>query len=241
MAEGHRDRVRNRFMTDDTNELPESVVLEAFLHSIIPRRDTHDLAARLLKEFGNFAQVVDAPLESLMRVEGVGKTVATQLKMLSSYLRCYMRAKQGYVKAITNSDEAGGVLLPYFFGQTKELVYVLCLNSAGKLLGCDLVSEGSLGAVQLMIRELLAVALKYHATGVVLAHNHPFGVALPSDDDILATKRLKEVLFGSELMLVDHLIFDSTEFTSMRDTAAWNIWPGRYYDLRIGAQQNGQI
>ncbi|MBE6915894.1 MAG: DNA repair protein RadC [Ruminococcaceae bacterium] len=236
MAVGHRDRVRKRFQTDDINELPEVTILEAYLHSIVRRKDTRALADRLLEEFGSFAQIVDAPIESLMEVKGVGETVASQIKMLPAYMRLYMRGKLMCHEIISNEDEAGEVLTPYFIGETNEVVYAMYLNNMGKLLGCDRLAEGSENAVALTVRKVLAGALKYHATGVILAHNHPGGNALPSAADIELTKKLQDVLFESNLTLVDHLIFDDVDFIALRTCIEHGIWSSGLDYLGNGAR-----
>ncbi len=224
MAVGHRERVRKRFQTDDINELPEVTVLEAYLHSIIRRQDTRALADRLLAEFGSFSQIVDAPLESLMEVEGVGETVASQIKMLPAYMKLYMRGKLMCNTVVSNAEEAGKMLAPYFVGETNEVLYAMYLSNMGKLLGCDRLAEGSDNMVSITVRKVIQGALKYHANAVILAHNHPGGVALPSTADIELTKRMQDVLFESNLILLDHLIFDDVDCVALRSCTEYGIW-----------------
>lgn len=235
MSNQHRARVRKRFLTDDTNEIPDHIVLEAYLHNIIPRKDTKELAKRLLREFGSFAQVIEAPIEILVNVEGIGEAAASQIKMLPVYLRRYIKSKLTKADVVLNADEAGAILLPYFFAEEKELVYVISVGSMGRMLGCDCVAQGSFHSVCVTAQSILMAAMKYHASGVVLAHNHPFGLALPSMDDITVTKHLKETLFHSGLTLVDHLIFDGVEFVSLRSSDRGQIWPEGESYLRNGA------
>lgn len=236
MAVGHRARVRKRFQTDDINELPEVTVLEAYLHSIVRRQDTRALADRLLEKFGSFAQIVDAPLESLLEVKGVGETVASQIKMLPAYMRLYMRGKLICHEIISSEEEAGEVLTPYFIGETNEVVYAMYLNNMGKLLGCDRLAEGTENMVSVTVRKVLAGALKYHATGVILAHNHPGGNALPSKADVELTKKLQDILFESNLTLVDHLIFDDADFIALRSCVEYGLWTRGSSYLGNGAQ-----
>lgn len=234
MSNQHRARVRKRFLTDDTNEIPDHIVLEAYLHNIIPRKDTKALAKRLLYEFGSFAQVIDAPIEILINVEGIGEVAASQIKMLPVYMRRYLRSKIAKADIVSNPDEAGAILLPYFLAAEKEMAYVISVGSMGKMLGCDCIAQGSFRSVRIDAQSILMAAMKYHASGVILAHNHPYGLALPSIDDIKVTKHLKETLFHSDLALMDHLVFDGVEFVSLRSSDRGQIWPEGEFYLRNG-------
>jgi len=225
MAEGHRQRVRDRLLSQRVQDVPEYVVLESYLHGIVPRKDMHALANRLIDEFGTFAQVVDAPLESLMNVEGVGQTIAQKIKLLQVYLRGYLHSKNRVDNVLYTTEDFGEYLKPYFLGERNELVYLLCMNGSHKVLGCDFLGEGGVAAVSFTLRNLLTVATKYSATKVVLAHNHPCGVAIPSPEDIAITRRIKNILKDSEIILLDHLIMDGDDFVSIRDTGgSSSIW-----------------
>ena len=225
MAEGHRQRVRDRLLSQWVQDVPEYVVLESYLHGIVPRKDMHALANRLIDEFGTFAQVVDAPLESLMAVEGVGPTIAQKIKLLQVYLRCYLHSVNKIANVLYTTEDFGDYLKPYFLGERNEVVYLLCMNGLQKVLGCDFLGEGGVSAVSFTLRNLLTVVNKYNATKVVLAHNHPCGVALPSDEDIMITKRVKQILHDSEVQLLDHLILHDDDFVSLRDSGGIDsIW-----------------
>ncbi len=218
MAEGHRQRVRDRLFSQQVQDTPEYVILEAYLHGIVPRKDMHDLANRLIKEFGSFEQVVDAPLESLMAVDGVGKTIAQKIKLLQVFVAAYLHSKNKSVIALENTEQIGDYLLPYFLGKRNETVYLLCMNASCKVLGCDCMGEGGIAAVSFAFRNVLTTATKYNATRVVLAHNHPCGVAVPSAEDLSVTRRLRRILADAEIDLLDHLIFSENDFVSLRET-----------------------
>lgn len=234
MGEGHRERVRNRFMTDDMDHMPEVYVLEAYLHGIIPRRDTRAIAERLLETFGDFGQVAEASIDALMQVEGIGLTAAKQITMLPKFLQCYMHSKMKHVQVICDPQGAAEYLAPYFLAKTTEMAYVLCLNKVGKILACERINNGTETFVQIPVKAVLGCAFRHRANGVILAHNHPGSIAVPSGEDLQATKRMKEALDASEVSLIDHLIFDSVDHVSLRSSSGVNLWANRDYCLRIG-------
>ena len=225
MAEGHRGRVRDRLLSQRVQDVPEYVVLESYLHGIVPRKDMHALANRLIEEFGTFAQVVDAPLEALQAVEGVGPTIAQKIKLIQVYLRCYLHSQNQKDTVLYTTEDFGEYLKPYFLGERNELVYLLCMNSSNKVLGCDLLGEGGISAVAFTIRSLLSVVNKYNATRVVLAHNHPCGIAIPSQEDVNITRRVRRMLRDSEVELLDHIIMDEDDFVSIHDSGGESsVW-----------------
>ena len=112
-------------------------------------------------------------------------------------------------------EQCGAYLQPRFFGRKHEAVFLLCLDAKCKVLACKQVGEGSVNSAGVPIRRIVETALSANATMVVLAHNHPSGLALPSADDIQTTKRLAVALDTVEITLIDHLVFSDDDYVSM--------------------------
>ena len=106
-------------------------------------------------------------------------------------------------------------MVPRFFGRKVETVFLLCLDAKCKVLCCREIGEGSVNAASISVRKVVEAALSANATTVVLAHNHPSGVALPSADDVQTTRRIAAALSAVEVKLIDHIVVAEGDFISM--------------------------
>ena len=118
---------------------------------------------------------------------------------------------------IHSAKACGEFLIPYFYGETEEVVYLLCLDSKSKLIACRLLHRGTLSSVPISLRKAAEIAINTNAVAVILAHNHPGGFALPSDADYAATDMLKDALKPLGIELADHVIVSDDDYVSLRD------------------------
>lgn len=212
MAEGHRERLRSRFLNESIDTIPEYVVLEMMLQGVIARKDTCGIARSLLECFGSLSAVIDAPLNELMKVQGVGEAAAYQLKLLPKFYRKYSMSKWSGGMRFSDINMVGQYLVDRCIGFDKEAVFLLCMDAGRRFIECPQISEGSINAVELNIRKILETALKFNASRVVLAHTHPGGNPVPSVSDIDSTRRIAEVLEASGIVLDNHVIVAGSEF-----------------------------
>ena len=225
--DGHRQRLRQRFVTEGLDNFTDVQVLELLLFQCIPRRDTNALAHELISRFGSLSQVLDTSLEELKRVDGIGENAAIFLKLLPAVTRYYSVDRSKRSGTFLQTTEAcGQYLLGFFEGQVNEIVYLLCLDSKCKPLICQKVGEGSVNSAGVSIRRVVEVALAANATSVVMAHNHPGGIALPSHEDILTTRRVAAALEAVDIRLADHLVMADGDFTSMLQSGYYR--PGEW-------------
>lgn len=215
---GHRKRLRERFMQSGLEHFQKHNILELLLFYTIPRQDTNELAHRLIEEFGSLSGVFDAPVEELMKVDGIGENSAVLLKLIPAVGRVYLDDKNTVGTLIHNSAESSRFLLPKFVGETTELVYLLCIDNKSKVLGCPLICRGDVVSVNFTPRRVVEAALKLGATSVILAHNHPRGLALPSNDDINTTNQLYDTLRRVNICLIDHIIVAGEDSVSLADS-----------------------
>ena len=220
MADGalhknHRKRLKERFRKDGLDSFTEYQVLELLLFYVIPRRDTNEIAHYLIERFGSLSMVLEAPIEELVKVEGVGPEAAQFLHMMPAVGRRYLVDKTVQSKVLKTIEECGRFLLPYFFGRQVETVFLLCLDAKCKVLCCREVGEGSVNSAGISVRKIVELALAANATAVVLAHNHPSGVAVPSLEDVQTTHRIADALRAVEVHLVDHIVVADDDFVSM--------------------------
>lgn len=213
--EGHRKRMLNRFRTEGLDNFEPVQVLELLLFYAVPRRDTNELAHALLDRFGSVARVMDASVSELMKVAGMGEYAATFLHLVKSAGRYYQIDSTQKGVQIRDTEECGRYLLPYFIGRQVETVFLLCLNANCNVISCREVGEGEINSAVISPRAIVEIALAEKASTVVLAHNHPSGVALPSQEDVLATRRLAAALETVDVTLFDHLIIADDDYVSL--------------------------
>lgn len=215
--DGHRQRKKEQFRMHGLDAFADHEVLELLLYYAIPRRDTNPVAHRLMERFGSLDGVFSATVEELEEVEGVGKNAATLLALWMPLYR-RVRTKPKAKEIILNSTEqAGQYFMDLFFGMRREELYEACLDAKGKLLACCRIAEGGVDAVNISTRRLVENALKCGASAVILAHNHPSGIALPSPDDNTTTLALWDALRAVGIPLIDHIIVADEDYVSLHD------------------------
>lgn len=212
---GHRERLKKRFLDQGLDNFTDIQALELLLFFAVPRQDTNPMAHALLQHFGSLSQVLEASPEELQKVPGIGANAALLLNLVTQFARFYQVDSAQRVKCLTSLDACGEYLLPYFFGRNKETVFLLCLDAKCKVLCCKEVGEGSVNSASVSIRKIVETALAANATTVILAHNHPSGVALPSDEDVQTTRRAAAALQAVEVNLVDHIVVADGDYVSM--------------------------
>ena len=212
---GHRQRLKDRFRQEGLDNFDELYVLELLLYYCIPRVDTNPIAHRLLDHISSLTGVLDAPAEELEKVEGVGKNVSTFLSLITQVGRFYQVKRSEPGEILRTIEQCGNYMVPYFFGRERETVFMLCLDAKCKVLCCKKVGEGSVNSANIPIRRVVEMALGANATTVVLAHNHPSGLAIPSADDIQTTHRVAAALEAVEITLADHIVVSRDDFVSI--------------------------
>lgn len=215
--DGHRDRMRKRFLRYGLDNFDDHNVLELILFYAQPRRDTNVTAHRLLETFGGLDKVFEAPPEALMSVDGVGESAAALIHLVPEAARRYHIAKQSRSDILSSSDAAGRYLIPRFMNCQEERVYLLCLDAKLKVLDCACLSSGGPNSAQVSVRSIIQRAIEKRATGVILAHNHTSGIALPSPEDEATTLKIRAALAPMGITLVDHIIVAGDDFVSLAD------------------------
>ena len=224
--EGHRKRMKDRFLAEGLDNFEEVHALELLLYYGIARKDTKPIARMLMDQFGSFPRVLEATPEELQQIAGVGENVATFLKLVLAAGRYYQVKRAQYDFPLVKQEEYGKYLQGIFHGKTNETVYLLCLDAKCKVLCCKKVGEGDVNSANIPIRKMVQIALSVNATSVILAHNHPSGVAVPSVEDRITTERLAQALGAIDIVLADHIIVADGDYISMVASELYR--PGEY-------------
>lgn len=213
--QGHRKRLKERFCREGLDNFNEINVLELILFYCVQRKDTNPLAHRLLAHFGKLSNVLEASREELIQVEGVTENIAIYLSMIKEVSRYYMVNQMEKATALRSIEACAEYMRPYFVGRPVETVFMLCLDAKCKVICCKKVSEGGVNSTPLSSRKVVETAIHSKATSVVLAHNHPSGVAVPSVEDVQVTNHIGSALKSVDVILVDHIVFGDNDYVSM--------------------------
>ena len=216
--DGHRERLRKRFLKEGLDNFSPHEVLELLLYLSIPRVNTNPLAHSLVEKFGSFSNAMEAPYSELLKVKGIGDNSAFSLKLIQAVSRYYMLDKNSDGAVLDTTEKLGNYILPKFFGVNNERLYLLCLDKKRKLLNCELLVEGSPDSVSVDLRKVVETAMSCSATMVVLTHNHTQGFALPSSSDLRVTEQIIDVLEKLSIKVVDHIIVARDDFVSLADS-----------------------
>jgi len=215
--DGHRERLKERFLKHGLDSFNDHNVLELLIFYSLPRVDTNELAHELIRRFGSLSAVFDAPIDELLRVPGVGKNTALLIKLIPQTARRYLVSRSGLGDILNTSQKAGEYLIPHFYAEREEVVFMICLDAKCKVINCQLLFRGGVNSAAVSIRKVVETALLYNSTSVIIAHNHTSGIALPSKEDEQTTRRVEAALKAVDITLTDHIVVADDDFVSMAD------------------------
>jgi DNA repair protein RadC len=213
---GHRGRLRERFLAGGLDSMPDYELMELVLFDAIPRRDVKPLAKALVARFGGFAEVIAAPRERLLEIEGMSERAATQLKIVEaaalrlSKTRVLGRPVLSSWAALIDYCTASMARSP-----TEEF-RVLFLDRKNMLLADEVQSTGTIDHTPVYPREIVKRALELGASAVILAHNHPSGDPTPSRADIEMTRDVVDAAKALKIMVHDHVIVGRSGHSSFK-------------------------
>ncbi|MDR0929194.1 MAG: DNA repair protein RadC [Oscillospiraceae bacterium] len=214
--EGHRARMRARYKAGGLAGFAPHEALEMLLFYAIPRRNVNPLAHALINEFGSLRGVLTAPPERLRKIEGLGEGAALLLSLTQS-IAAYIESERPPVRALmSNRLDAQRYCAQLFATAREEILYVICLDGQGRVLKAVPAIQGTIDEISIYPRTIVAVALNNDAQSVVLAHNHPSGVAEPSHADLQTTDLLDRALMMVGIRMLDHIIYAEGVCTSVR-------------------------
>ena len=218
MHSGHRERLKKKFIKYGADSLETHELLELLLFYGIPRKDTNELAHVLINTFGSLPQVFDAPINRLLKINGIGESTAVLIRLVSKLSRVYAEKNYETNNKRLKKEQIEKIILNKFIGRIKEHVVLALFDAKRNLMFCDVISQGSFGSTGVHTRDIIELALKFNATKAIISHNHPSGIALPSREDIETTVELKNALKLIEVKLVDHIIVADNDYVSIADS-----------------------
>ena len=220
-AEGHRRRLREKFLKSGLSGFHDYEVVELLLTLGSPRRDCKASAKEAVKKFRTLQGVLDASDAEIQQVKGIGPHNAFGVKLVQEVAREYLKGKIVGKPVYQSAQDVFDYLYHSMKGLKKEVFKIMYLNSQNQILGIEDLFRGTVDGSFVAPREVIEGAIKYGASGLIFVHNHPSGNARPSGDDLDLTARLDRCGGLLGVAMLDHLVAGDTEITSIREYG----WP----------------
>jgi DNA repair protein RadC len=214
--EGHRERLRERFLADGADSWPDYELLELVLFGSQPRGDVKPLAKQLIQRFGSFAEVISAPVERLKEVKGVGGKTALELNIVAAAAQRIARGGVAKRKVLGSWSSVIEYCRTSMAFAEREEFRILFLDKRNQLIADEVQQRGTVDHTPVYPREIVRRALELSATALILVHNHPSGDPAPSQADIRMTLDIREIARPLGIAIHDHVIVARNGHASLK-------------------------
>jgi DNA repair protein RadC len=213
---GHRKREKDYYLQHGFANVPLHKILEVLLFFSVPQRDTNAAAHALANKFGTLKNVIDADFDELLSVDGISENSAMFFKLFAHAAKEYFLCESNGGMPLACSDEMLAFCRALFLGAKEEEVYALFLDNELRLIKPVKIGGGFALSADFSAGLVVKAAFAHSASRVVLAHNHPNGFSMPSQQDVIATSALFTTLKPLQIRLEDHVIVGTDGEWSMR-------------------------
>ncbi len=213
--EAHRQRLRDKFIKFGLDALEDHEFLELILFYAVPRKNTNLIAHDLISEYGSFKDILEADLDNITRINGLGENSALIFKIIMASIRKYITCVNDISEARLTPHNICIYVKDLFYGQTNETAYVLLLDKDCIVRKMRKLSEGTFNKTPLYPRDIVKIAVNERYPYLIVAHNHPGGSPMPSKSDIYVTKAIEMALSFIDVRLVDHIIVAGEHVVSL--------------------------
>ena len=226
---GHRQRLKARFLADLGRSMPDYELLELILTYSIPRRDVKPMAKELIRKYTNLVNVLVAPASDVIEDGGVSNNTAVLLSLIHACCNkiCWENLESRDAPMLTNKEAIVEYCRSCIGYSNQENLLIIYLNKVGRFITKNIEQVGTIDAVMISPRDIVAKSLKNNAVSIIIAHNHPSGNNTPSNADVDMTKQLAQALEVVGIKLEDHLIITTNGYFSMREKAPYVLHPRR--------------
>jgi DNA repair protein RadC len=214
---GHRGRLRNRFLQSGLDGFLDYEIVELLLTLGTPRKDCKQIAKAAIAGYKGLRGVLDASLDELQTIKGIGPSNAFGIKLFQSVSERYALEHLPSKISLTSPQKVGDYLCEKLGRQKKEHFVVLLLDSKNYLIDIHDISVGTLNETLVHPREVFESAIRKLAASIIIAHNHPSGDLEPSDEDLKLTQRLLTVGELTGIPVIDHFIVSSSGYISFKE------------------------
>jgi len=205
-GEGHRKRLRERFLNKGLDGFQDYEVLELLLSLNTPRQDTKQQAKALIETFGSFHRVMEACPKALCSVKGVGPANSFGIRLIKAAADRYLETRILNRDVIQDQESLLAYLDHHMAHKDREIFLGIFLDAKNRVITSEVLFRGTLTASAVYPREVIARALHHEAAAVIFAHNHPSGDVQPSAEDRRITRQLCLALKFTGIIVHDHMI-----------------------------------
>jgi len=216
-GEGHRQRLRERFLASGLDGFHDYEVIELLLTLAMPRKDCKDAAKAALLRFKTLQGVLEAAPRELCRVDGIGPKNFFGIKLIKAVADRYLKKKLIHKDALNDSKALFDYLYHSIGDKNREFFKVIFLDSKNQVIAADTLSDGTLTASSVYPREVIQTALSHDAAALIFAHNHPSGDPKPSSEDVAITRQLVFACKVMGLVAHEHIIIGDNRYFSFAD------------------------
>ena len=216
-GEGHRQRLRERFLSSGLDGFHDYEVIELLLTLAMPRKDCKDAAKEALLRFKTLQGVLEASPRELCRIADIGPKNLFGIKLIKAVADRYLKKKLINKDAINDSKALFDYLYHSIGDKNREFFKVIFLDSKNQVIAADTLSEGTLTASSVYPREVIQKALSHDAAALIFAHNHPSGDPKPSSEDVAITRQLVFACKVMGLVAHEHIVIGSNRYYSFAD------------------------
>ncbi len=231
--QGHRKRLREKFLSSGLSGFHDYEIVELLLSLGTPRRDCKQPAKEAIKRFGTLRGVLEAPIEELEKIEGIGPHNAFGIKLVQEVAREFLRAKIIDKPFYSSSQEVFDYLYHAMRGLKKEVFKVLYLTGQNQVIDTADLSEGTVSSSSVAPREVIEGAIKHNAAALVFVHNHPSGNPQPSASDMSLTRELVYAGKVMQIKVLDHIIIGENRYYSFAAEGLIEEYEMDYLNLRL--------
>ncbi|MFP3871125.1 MAG: RadC family protein [Syntrophobacteria bacterium] len=225
---GHRERLRQKFLAHGLEKLTDEETIELLLTLTTPRRDCKQAAREALRDFKGLAGVLEAPVDELQKIPGIGPKNALALKLVHETARKFLQERLVGREFLSTSKEVYEYLIHSLRDLKKEVFKVIFLNGRNEVIQVETLFEGSLTSSAVYPREVIKSSLEHHAAALVFAHNHPSGDPAPSAQDFAITRDLFLAGKIMGIQVLDHLIIGENRYYSFADHGHIRTWENQF-------------
>jgi DNA repair protein RadC len=209
---GHRERMIQKLLSSSEN-FSDHELIEVLLYSVIPRKNTNEIAHALFRVFGGLEKIFNASAKELMTVEGIGERAASHIIMFGQLLKRVNIKKKSTYKC-NNFAEVKKVFIEYFSDINYEKLVVALFDNGYRFINLISFTEGDLAKVSVDMKEVANSFAINKAVYTIIGHNHPSGDPTPSPDDIYTTRRIIDALKIFNIIVHDHIIIGGNRYIS---------------------------
>ena len=234
LHDGHRARLRKRFIDNGLDAFADHEILELILTYCLPRKDVNELGHIILNEFGSLSNVFDASYDELINIKGLSEHSAVLISMFPQLVTRYLESKSSHKQSLSNTKSVFEFGRNLYHGAKYEKMYILCLDSKCRHIRALPISDGTIDTLTIYPRVIIEQCLLNRAHGAIIMHNHPSGDPHPSVQDVNITKTLVEAFNSVQIRVYDHVIITYDECFSFNHNGL--IKNGEVSELRRAAE-----